>query len=153
MGQKAVVHSITEITGTENTGEILVKIDVSILEETTTNPLRDYLNVTIAWTDTLYEIEHKIHDAILTYAYDNNYLDLTEKDILMQTFMKGTRSHSTELRDTLQSVHKMRESRLELMSMINNISNNTITNDEIISTLKKLATIDKSIIDMLVNIS
>ena len=53
------------------------------------------------------------------------------------------------LKENLRSVSKLRESRLELTSMINDINNNTFASNDIIPSIKKIAVAERAIINML----
>lgn len=83
----------------------------------------------------------------------NYLLKLTPLDTTDNILGMKSKDDVDKLKDILKSVNKMRESRLELISMINSINNNTFTTVDIIPAIKKLAIIDNSIIDMLSDIS
>ncbi len=82
----------------------------------------------------------------------NYLLKITPLDINDNSLGMKLKDDVDNLKDVLKSVNKMRESRLELISIINNINNNTFTTDDIIPTIKKLANTEKAIINMLLDI-
>jgi hypothetical protein len=93
----------------------------------------------------------KVHT--LDFLASTNYLlKITPLDTNDSLLGMKSKDDLDILKDNLKSVNKMRESRLELTSMINSINNNTFTNNDTILAIKKLANTEKAIIDMLLNI-
>lgn len=93
----------------------------------------------------------KIHT--LDFTANTNYLlKITPLDVNDNLLGMKSKDDLDNLKDNLKSVNRMRESRLELISMINSINNATFTNDDIIPTIKKLANTEKTIINMLLDI-
>lgn len=89
----------------------------------------------------------------LDFIANTNYLlKITPSDVNDNLLGMKSKDDLDNLKDNLKSVNKMRESRLELISMVNSINNNTFTTDDIIPAMKKLANTEKAIINMLLDI-
>lgn len=94
-----------------------------------------------------------INKHTLDFIANTNYLlKITPLDINDNLLGMKSKDDLDNLKEDLTSVNKIRESRLELISMINNINNNTFTNNDIIPAIKKLANIERAIINMLLEI-
>lgn len=95
----------------------------------------------------------KIHTLNLI-ASTNYLLKITPLDVSQTHTSLGLKSKDDldNLKDILKSVNKIRESRSELVSMINSINNNTFTTSDTIPAIKKLAIAEKNIINMLLDI-
>ncbi len=92
-----------------------------------------------------------IHTLGLT-ANTNYLIKITPLDSGDTTLGLKSKDELDNLKDTLKYVSKIKESRLELMSIINSINNNSFSDSDIIPTIKKLAITEKNIINMLLNI-
>lgn len=91
-----------------------------------------------------------INKHTLDFTANTNYLlKITPLDINNNLLGMKLKDDLDNLKDNLKSAHKIQESRLELISMINSINNNTFTTNDIIPAIKKLANIEKTIINML----
>ncbi len=89
----------------------------------------------------------------LDFVASTNYLlKINPLDINDNILGMKSKDDLDNLKDNLKSVNKIRESRLELTSMINSINNNSFENNDIIPAIKKLANIEKTIINMLLDI-
>ncbi len=89
----------------------------------------------------------------LELVANTNYLiKITPLDSSDTTLGLKSKDELDTLKDTLKDVNKIQESRLELVSMINSINNNSFSNSDIVPAIKKLAIAEKNIINMLLNI-
>jgi|SRR3972149_3045652 len=89
----------------------------------------------------------------LELAASTNYLmKITPLDYNDTTLGLKSKDELDSLKDILKDVSKINESKLELISMINSINNNSFSNSDIIPAIKKLAIAEKNIINMLLTI-
>ncbi len=90
--------------------------------------------------------------ALYFMANTNYILKITPLDINDTVLGITSKDDLDNLKDTLKSISKARESRLELTSMMKNINNDTFKTDDIIPAIKKLTNIERTIINVLLDI-
>lgn len=90
----------------------------------------------------------------LNFSASTDYLlKITPLDTTDNILGLKSRDDVDQLKDILRSVNNIKASRLELMSIIRSINNNTLTTtDDIILALKKIAIAEKAILEMILNI-